>query len=206
MADVVLPTDRTVRGTLEGPEDAPAGVLACPPHPQHGGNRHDGRLVAIAEAIADRGLCCLRIDYGDWDGGAGEQRDAAAGISWLDRRVDRVGICGYSFGAAVALLAAEDGPAQAVGAVAPPAALVDPGDVPAALAGRSIPVGVWYGDRDRTVDWEPVVDRARSAGATVTGLETDHLLTGVEREVADAVASFLATALGPRDGRRDSDR
>jgi len=75
-ATVLIPGTRDVRGTVDGPDDPDTIVVACPPHPQHGGSRTDARLQAVGEALASRGVGCLRIDYGPWDEGKGEQLDA----------------------------------------------------------------------------------------------------------------------------------
>ncbi|MFB6303693.1 MAG: alpha/beta hydrolase, partial [Haloferacaceae archaeon] len=64
---VLVPGGRDVRATLDRTGDADAAVVACPPHPQHGGHRGDERLVAVAERLTDAGVDCLRIDYGPWD-------------------------------------------------------------------------------------------------------------------------------------------
>ena len=71
---VLIPGGRDVRATLDvagsdgesggdAAEDdgasvdetaSEAVVVACPPHPQHGGNRGDGRLVAVSDALGRR--------------------------------------------------------------------------------------------------------------------------------------------------------
>jgi len=73
---VLIPGGRDVRATLDTAASdgsrADAVVVACPPHPQQRGHRGDERLAAVSEAPADRGIDCLRFDYGDWDEGYGE--------------------------------------------------------------------------------------------------------------------------------------
>lgn len=192
--DVVVPGGRDVRGTLEVPErGTDRVVVACPPHPQFGGNRRDRRLRALGETLTDNGVACLRIDYGPWDGGRGERTDVRAALSWAADRFDRVGLFGYSFGAATALLAAADlDPATAeypvaLSALAPGARATD------ALADVNCPVQVLYGARDDTVDWEPVVDRARELGLDVVELPADHHFVGQAEKVAATVAGFFET-------------
>ncbi|WP_254767161.1 alpha/beta hydrolase [Salinilacihabitans rarus] len=198
MTDVLVPGARDVRGTLDEPDgvDADAIVVACPPHPQHGGHRGDPRLVAVGDALGERGIACLRFDYGPWDEGYGEREDVRNAIRWAHDRYDRVGVFGFSFGASLALLASADEKPAAVSALAPTARLAADLEVVPALDSLSIPVQVLYGSRDATVDWEPVVERARERGDDVVECSADHFFVGQYEKVATAVAEFLAPRLG----------
>lgn len=218
MSDVLVPGGRDVRGTVDEPTangtdgrpadavdgdpadgvDAPL-VVACPPHPQHGGSRSDGRLVAVADALTDRGVGCLRIDYGPWDGGIGERADVRNAIQWALDRADRVGVFGYSFGAAEAILAAErvdaDATLEAVSVLAPPERLgpdLDVADAFEQLEADEVPLQVLVGSRDTTVNWEPVAERAAAYDlGTVVELPADHFFLGTQPEIAAAVADFF---------------
>ena len=224
---VFLSGGRDARGTLDvasegrrepaaaaGPSDgsgADACVVACPPHPQHGGHRGDGRLRAVSDALGDSGIDCLRFDYGAWDGGRGEREDAVRAVAWADERYDRVGLFGYSFGGAIALSAAARGvDVAAVAALAPPARLGsarDDADAPLNGAGgvdtvtdlasipNSIPVGIFYGTRDDTATVGPVAAAAQERGAATSEFESDHFFVGREHEVAETIVDFLAPAL-----------
>ncbi len=192
---VLVPGGRDVRGRLDGPDDAPAAVVACPPHPQHGGRRTDRRLRAVSDALVDEGVACLRFDYGPWDEGRGERADARNAVDWAAERFDRVGLFGFSFGGSMALLAASDR-TDALAAVAAlaPAAQVGAADVPDALAdvaAAGVPVGVVYGERDTTADWEPVVERARDLDRPAVGLGADHFFVGQGEKAAAAVVDLL---------------
>ena len=215
---VVVPGPRDVRGSLDLPAagagsdsaanaDPSACVVACPPHPQLGGTRSDSRLVAVSDALCERGVACLRIDYGPWDEGRGECRDARAALSWAGERYERVGAFGYSFGATVALAAAarecerEPDSVAAVSALAPAATVGGdddtdgPLDARAALDALDCPVQVVYGERDETGDWRPVVERARERGFAVEGVPADHHFVGQADAVGERVAAFLADVL-----------
>ena len=219
---VVVPGGRDVRGSLDGPP-APGGsggeaveswVVACPPPPRMGGSRSDPRLGAVSDSLTERGIACLRFDYGPWDGGAGECLDALNALGWADERYDRVGAFGYSFGAAAALVAAArvaGGTAggrvasvpdavAAVSALAPPARLTGDVDAVAATDALDPPVQVCYGERDDTVEWEPVVERARERGFQVEAFAADHHFVGQHGAVGDRVGAFFGPALGGRDG------
>ncbi|WP_336343778.1 CocE/NonD family hydrolase [Halalkalicoccus ordinarius] len=194
MTDVAVPGARDVRATLDG-EEAESIVVACPPHPRQRGHRGDPRLTAVGGALSDEGVACLRFDYGEWDEGYGEREDARNAIRWTAERYDRVGVFGYSFGAAVALLAAAsvEEPLGGVSVLAPAASLGD-GDLDAAgaVAELDAPLQVLYGARDTTVDWRPVVEAAREAGARVEELPADHFFLGKHDRIAASVAEFFA--------------
>ncbi|WP_323173233.1 CocE/NonD family hydrolase [Natrialba sp. PRR66] len=196
MTDVLVPGGRDVRATLTEPDaETDAIVVACPPHPQQGGSRTDSRLVAVADRLRENAVACLRFDYGEWDEGYGEREDVRNAIRWATERYDRVGLFGYSFGASLALLAAADvDPApDAVAVLAPAARLANDLDAAAALRSLSseTPVRILYGERDTTVDWEPVVERAHERGDEVTGLPADHFFLGKREAIAEAAAGFF---------------
>ena len=213
MSDTVLiPGGRDVRATLDtaasdgdATDDGPradAVVVACPPHPQHGGHRGDERLTAVSDALTDRGIDCLRFDYGDWDEGYGESTDADNAVGWAAERYERVGLFGFSFGGTVALVAAASRPGLAgVCALASTARLNPDADAVAALddlVALDVATRVLYATRDSTADWEPVVERAEELGIETVAFESDHFFVGRSGDVGEAVAGFL----GPRLRKR----
>jgi alpha/beta superfamily hydrolase len=176
--------------------EADACVVACPPHPKHGGRRSDRRLRTVADSLAEAGVACLRFDYGPWDRGRGERRDAGNALDWAGERYERVALFGYSFGGAVALSVATDRTdLAAVAALAPAPALPDGSDTVATLDRVEAPTLVVYGERDESVDWRPVVERARELGHRVESRPTDHRFVGVSDGVADTVGPFLVDSL-----------
>ncbi|MFB6087745.1 MAG: dienelactone hydrolase family protein [Haloarculaceae archaeon] len=199
---VRIPGARDVRATLDGAAGREHGdahgesggcVVACPPHPQMGGSRSDARLRAVSDALGERGVACLRFDYGSWDEGEGERRDARNAASWAGDRFERVGLFGYSFGGCIALLAAADrDDVAAVSALAPAAGIGDGLDAADALDSIPCPVGIVYGERDDTADWKPVVERARDLNVETVGVPADHHFVGQRERVAERVADFLA--------------
>ncbi|WP_380678826.1 alpha/beta hydrolase [Salinigranum sp. GCM10025319] len=216
--DVIVGSSRDVRATLDG-DAGEACVVACPPHPRQRGSRSDERLRAVSDALVDRGVDCLRIDYGPWAEGKGEVRDAVAALDHCvdELGYDRIGLFGYSFGGCVALLAAAGGIAAdddaerkaqledhaggefeiaAVSALAPDRRLSADLDVVAATRSLTIPMQVVYGARDTTVDWEPVADAVRDRGGAVVELPADHFFVGQAGTVAERIAPFLVDALG----------
>jgi alpha/beta superfamily hydrolase len=194
---VIVGGPRDVRATLDGGE-SDACVVACPPHPQHRGSRNDERLRAVGDALVDRGVDCLRIDYGPWAEGAGELRDAERAVDHCRTALayDRVALFGYSFGGAVAVLAATRTAVAAVSALAPARQLSTDLDAVAAASSLSAPTQVVFGSRDTTVDAGPVAEAVRERGGDVVELPADHFFVGQAGTVADHVAPFLADALG----------
>ena len=200
---VLIPGGRDVRATLDTAASdgsrADAVVVACPPHPQQRGHRGDERLTAASDALTERGVDCLRFDYGDWDEGYGESTDADGAVGWAAERYERVGLFGFSFGATVALVTAASRPGLAgVCALAPTARLNTDVDAVAALddvVELGVPARILYATRDSTVDWEPVVERAAELGIGTAAFESDHFFVGRSGEVGDAVAEFLAPLL-----------
>ncbi|MFB6172823.1 MAG: dienelactone hydrolase family protein [Haloarculaceae archaeon] len=192
---VVVPGARDVRASLDTP-DAETCVVACPPHPQMGGNRSDSRLRAVSDALAP-GVACLRIDYGAWDEGHGERDDAVAALGWAAAEFERVGLFGYSFGGAVALLAAAAADPVVLSTLAPTARLDDDLDAVAALDRVDCPVQVVYGERDTTAEWEPVVERARALGHAIERVPGDHFFVGQTQTVGALAADFLRDGLRP---------
>lgn len=190
---IVVPSDRDVRGTLDRPE-ANRCVVACPPHPQMGGDRSDARLRAVSDALA---CACLRIDYGAWDGGPGELSDVLDACAWARGEFDAVGLFGYSFGGCLALVAsaresAAGRPPFAVAALAPAASITDEIDAVAAIQGIDCPVAIVYGERDSTADAEAVAARVREEGGTVEPVSADHFFVGQADKVAGRIATFLS--------------
>jgi len=205
---VVVPGARDVRGSLDEPDgvDPTACVVACPPHPQLGGSRSDRRLTAVADALVDRGIACLRFDYGEWDDGRGELRDTRAALDWTGERYDAAGLFGYSFGGCLALVAAAErsdstersdtaeSDLAAVSALAPAPRVGDGQDAVDAVAavGRIDCSGqVVYGRRDDTVDARAVAERARDRGFAVAELAADHHFVGQAEKAARRVAAFF---------------
>lgn len=192
MTDVVLPGGREVRGTLDG--EGERVVVACPPHPQHRGHRGDPRLKAVSKALRERGTACLRFDYGEWDEGYGEREDARNAIRWATEEFDSVGVFGFSFGGAMAILAAASVEEELVdvSALAPATQVGGDLDVVGAVADLEPPLQVIYGTRDSTAEWRPIVEAARERGASVEELQGDHFFVGKHDRIGGSVAEFFA--------------
>lgn len=189
---VVIPSDREVRGTIDSPASDQC-VVACPPHPQMGGNRSDRRLRAVCDALE---CACLRFDYGSWDEGRGELADTRAAYAWARERYQQVSLFGYSFGGCLALVAAAressaGTPPDRVVALSPARKIADDIDAVAAIDAITCPIGIVYGERDTTVDAEVVADRVRERGGTVIVVRSDHHFVGQTTKIAEQIAELL---------------
>lgn len=206
--NVPIPGGRDVRATLDhgaiesdgdgGSELPPnACVVACPPHPQHGGHRGDQRLEAVSTAVADGGVDCLRFDYGEWDEGYGELADTDNALAWAFDRYAEVGLFGYSFGGCLALVAAADREdLSGVAALAPAPRLNPDVDAVAALDDIECPIRIVHGTRDTTTDSESLVERAREIQAnrppeTITEVAADHFFIGQVERVGKTIGEWF---------------
>jgi hypothetical protein len=82
-------------------------ALVCHPHPVYGGTMRNRVVVRIARALLAAGANVLRFNFrgversrGAYDGGVGEQADAAAALEFLKSRNPGAPLCvgGFSFG------------------------------------------------------------------------------------------------------------
>ena len=186
---------------LDEPRDGPIRgcAVVCHPHPQHGGTMHNKVAHTLARAFARLGFRTLRFNFrgteaseGTYDEGAGELDDALAAAAWL-----RAGGCdgplwiaGFSFGAAIAVRAAEPARVDGVVAIAPAIYRFARGVV----SMPRCPFLVIQGDEDELVDVEETID-------WVNGLEpgpdllvmagAEHFFHGRLVELRDAVTEFV---------------
>ena len=156
-----------LEGLLDVPTSANSkcpGVVVCHPHPRYSGDMYNTVVSGVAAELSRRGFGVLRFNFrgvgfseGEFGWGAGECQDAKAAADFIALREEidpsRVGIAGYSFGAAIAIQAAMDSAnVQAVASVACPAAQLR------ALSGLEIlqPKLLLQGDNDHDFSDRPV--------------------------------------------------
>lgn len=206
---VIIPSARELRGSVDRGDDIEgelcskqevdtnAAVVACPPHPKHGGSRHDERLRAVSDAVTELGVDCLRFDYGPWGRGHKEIEDARNAIQWTSNQYKHVALFGYSFGGAIALLAAADSGCelQGISVLSPAAQLNNNLDAVTVLREIGAPLQVIYGNKDTTVNWEPVVKGAQDADEEVIKLPADHSFVGQRDQIAEITTQFFDNVL-----------
>ena len=190
----------------DGPHPA---VTVCHPHPQYGGEMNNNVVLAIGAALLERGIAVLRFNFrgvgrstGAHDGGRGEVEDAATVVAHLTGlpEIDggRVGLAGYSFGAAMAQHAARDG-VRALALVSCPVSMLDRDR----LAGFPGPLLLMTGGNDQfspEASFREVAHGLGPAAETAAIAGADHFWWGHERDLAGVVGPFFARALGATGG------
>jgi alpha/beta superfamily hydrolase len=173
----------------DGPPVAAAVVLH--PHPAMGGDRHHPLVVAVAEGLAGAGVAALRVDLPDPDPQASAAAlEVVAEELLVDTSVDRLVLVGYSWGAAVSLLAR---PPQLVARalVAPPASMLASAEPDGAPALVQVPAHDQFGPPDAV--------REAIGSWPATEIEVveacDHFLAGAVARIADRVVAWTRSVL-----------
>ncbi|MDX1460254.1 MAG: alpha/beta family hydrolase [Xanthomonadales bacterium] len=95
----------------------PATIVICHPHPLHGGTMHNKVVTILERSMRELGLSTVRFNFrgvgaseGSFDDGYGETDDLFAVTEWVrqTRESDELWLGGFSFGAFVALRAAQN--------------------------------------------------------------------------------------------------
>jgi len=194
---------------LEGVYTAPQGegpfpaVVVCHPHPLYGGMMDNNVVLAVCHALSRVAIASLRFNFrgvggseGAHDGGIGERDDVAAAIGFVTSaagiEADRIGLCGYSFGAVVALeAAARTAQVRALTLISP---ILSPGSP---LEGYEKPKLLIWGSRDLALPAGLDSLMAKVAGPkqyeAVTG--ADHFWWGYEDRIGSAAADFFSSEL-----------
>ena len=204
-----------------------AAALIAGPHPYMGGTMHHPLLESLATALARAGMPTLRFDYGGagqsegspvdvaaslsqfWQSGhapedADRLADAAAALRFVDSlQMQRLVVCGYSFGCYAALRAL--GARQERGATIIALVLISPTlarhDFASAWPAErrlACAVLVIHSDNDFLT---PLAEARRWIGTRSPEPElvviggADHFFRGVESAVADRCASWAAARL-----------
>lgn len=197
-----------MEGELRLPESHPRGsATICHPHPRHGGSKDHPILWAMRNELAHRGFAVLSFNFrgvmgsgGTFGGGRDEVRDVRSAIGRVrDEAPDLPSIvCGWSFGASVALREALDD--ERVSALALIGLPLQPGDVQlptiprgTALRALRVPVMLLAGERDEYCPAEELrvmgSEFRRSRVEIMEG--TDHYLWRREREAAAHIGEFV---------------
>jgi alpha/beta superfamily hydrolase len=198
--------DLSLEGVYTGPQgEGPfAAVAVCHPHPIYGGMMDNNVVIAVCRALSQVCIASLRFNFrgvgrsqGMHGNGIGEQDDVAAALRSLastagvDR--ERIGLCGYSFGAGVALeVAAKTEQVKALALVSP---VLSPGSP---IQSYERPKLLLWGSKDLAL---PAADLASFTEGlpdpkqyeVVSG--ADHFWWGYEGKVGNLAADFFSGEL-----------
>lgn len=176
-------------------------VVLCHPHPLHGGNLHSNVIAGVAESLWQHDVTTLRFNFrgtgaseGTHGGGETEAADVLAAVEYIlqVQTVSRLAVIGYSFGAGVGLLtgAAEPRVTALVG-IAPPVERRDFSPLHTCTKAKLFIAG----DRDHVCPI-PTLQALIAQCPAPTSLAlipgANHFFLGREKEIAEAVATFLA--------------
>lgn len=180
-------------------EDATRAALICHPHPLYGGNMYDAVVACMCSAVAQLSISSLCFNFrgvggsqGQHDYGKGEVEDVVFLSHWLREQsgIEAIYLGGYSFGAMIALRAADelDIPLQHLMLVAPPVQ-----DSNAALA-VACPVTVVAGTQDDIVNMSSVQTWLTTSNCSSELIEmdgADHFFMGFHKDIESVFAKRL---------------
>jgi alpha/beta superfamily hydrolase len=201
----------SLEGELRHPETLTVGsAVICHAHPRHGGSKDHPILWALRNEFASRGFVVLAFNFrgtmrsaGTYGAGHTEVKDVAAAIGRVREEAEGPTIvCGWSFGANVALREAlTDERVSALALIGLP---IEPADIEipptpgrSELRGFARPTLLLAGEGDVYCP-RP---RLEALGAMMSNAEvvivpgTDHFLWRREKEVAETVGSFAERVL-----------
>lgn len=186
----------TIAGDLVVPPECHAAAVVCHPHPQYGGNRFNPVVDALHRALPTAGVASLRFDFRPtFTDGVGERLDAQAALDEVERTLPgvRTLVCGYSFGAMIALgLDRADIAGRVL--IAPP--LGDSAGAPSV----AVPTLVLTPAHDQFAPpavARPIVERWADAEFGVIDM-ADHFVAGQTGAVAARVTKWISDRWPPR--------
>ncbi|MDX1625076.1 MAG: alpha/beta fold hydrolase [Wenzhouxiangellaceae bacterium] len=145
----------------------PATAVLCHPHPQHGGTMRNKVVTIMERSLRESGLRTVRFNFrgtgdsgGEFADGDGELEDLRTVVEWVRRTRpdDDLWLGGFSFGAWIALRAAQDLPVRMLITIAPPVERYGFAE----LVAPNCPWLVVQGDEDDVVSPEAVIEWSRS--------------------------------------------
>ena len=179
-------------------------VILCHPHPLYGGSMHNNVVQALSLTLVNQSIIAFMFNFrgagrseGSFGGGIAEQEDVSAAINWLTSQSEvdpgKIGLAGYSFGAAVASqVACNDERIKAMALISPP---LETSQI-SRLKDCPKPKLIISGTDDFVVSTQKaeLIDRESAEPKQfelVAG--ADHFWQGHEHAMAETVTAFFST-------------
>jgi alpha/beta superfamily hydrolase len=198
-----------LEGLLETEDEtgALACAVVCHPHPLHGGTMHNKVVHMLARSFVGQGFVTLRFNFrgvneseGRFDDGKGELEDVLAAMDYLEAQYADLPLwlAGFSFGAAISLLAAIERKPAGLISIAPAVSRL-PHGLPSQ---PECPWLILQGDQDELVDVDETIAWVNELepGPELQILEgAEHFFHGKLVLLRKALETFIATHVGIRD-------
>ena len=181
-------------------------IVVCHPHPLYGGSMDNNVVDAVCDALVRVSIAAFKFNFrgvghsqGRYDDGRGEGEDARNSIKYVStlKEVDatRIGLCGYSAGAAFSLPACwSDERIAAIAAISPPLEMFDF----SFMADCCKPLLLVSGSYDDFTPVERFIAFCRELGEAseqelIVG--ADHFWCGYEPQLVARIASIFSKTL-----------
>ena len=173
------------------------GVVVCHPHPLFGGDMDNNVVLAVSYALCQLSIVALRFNFRGVDGAEEDVKAAISCISSMDEvEPERIGLCGYSFGAGVSLsIAPDEERIKALALISPP-----PMEGLRSPEACRVPKLIIAGSRDMFVPmgWLKELVEGLSQPIEYEVIEgADHFWWGYEDRLARRASDFFCRILNP---------
>lgn len=174
-------------------------AICCHPHPQHGGAMTNKVIYTASRTLASSGVTSIRFNFrgvekseGEYADGVGEQDDLVAVVEWCKQQYSdrKLILCGFSFGAYISALQANNLEANILISIAPPIGRIK-------FTGFVQPNCPWLivqGEEDELVDAVKVESWAQSFSEQpklVMMPDTSHFFHGKLTLLRTTIESFV---------------
>lgn len=201
-ATIESPGGVTLEFTVQMPSHPIGSIVVCHPHPGHGGTMRHPIVRAIADEAVANGFTAARFNFrgvgqstSTPTDGSGEIDDLTAVMAHMESEHPPViGVAGWSFGAAVALIwQARTASVISYVGIAPPVQGLGGYKLPLNEALSAARRTIIIGDRDQFVDITALTSYAESVEAAVIRYEnTDHFFINKYQRLAEDVVATIS--------------
>ena len=175
-------------------------AVVCHPHPLYGGSMTNKVVHILSAGLRDMGIPSVRFNFrgvgqseGSFDDGVGEAEDMLAVVNWARKQHPKkpLWLCGFSFGAYVALRGHVDAETERLLLIAPPVSMYPFADLPKV----EVPWMVIQGGQDEVISAQAVSDWVQSQEndpQLIWSDEADHFFHGRLNFIRESVKTYWA--------------